>query len=58
MNGETVDFGSVIYKNGKMDIKAVSKIFNRPLYEGDHSWILYYHNEFYTIHSQEMANLV
>ncbi len=58
MNGETVEFGSVIYKNGKMDIKAVSEIFDRPLYDGDHSWILFYNNEFYDVYEKEMANLV
>lgn len=58
VNGETKDFGSAIVKNGKMDIKAVSEIFKRPLYDGEHSWILFYNNEFYDVYEKEMANLV
>jgi len=58
INGETKDMGKVIMQGGLLDIKAVAEIYNRPVYEDDNSWTLYYNNIFNKWYAEEIANLV
>lgn len=58
INGEAKDFGKVIMQEGLLDIMILAEIYNRPVYESDNSWTLYFDNIFNKWYAEEIANLV
>ncbi len=58
VNGETKTFDRAVMQGGLVDIKILAEIYNRPVFESDNSWTLYYNNIFNKWYAEEIANLV
>lgn len=58
INGETKTFDRAIMQGGLVDVRILAEIYNRPVYESDNSWTLYYNNIFNKWYAEEISNLI